>query len=73
MNFYREQGDEKPFTFLNLDECELQIVKEQYDGRRHVFCLAAGSASDMLSPELHADLQKWLTVLEPLVKKYVKE
>lgn len=73
MNFYREKGDEKAFTTLNLEECELQLVKEQYEGRRYVFCLAAGSASDMLSPELQADLQKWLEVLEPLVKKYVKD
>lgn len=73
MSFYREKGDERAFATLNLDECELRMVQEQYEGRRYVFCLAAGSASDMLSPELQADLDKWLSVLEPLVKKYVKE
>jgi len=73
MSFYREKGDEKAFGTLNLEECELHVVKEQYEGRRHVFSLAAGSAIDLLSAEFQVDLQKWLSTLEPLVKKYVKE
>ena len=73
LSFYREKGDEKAFATLSLEECELHVEKEQYEGRRYVFCLAAGSSSDMLSAELNVDLQKWLSVLEPLVKKYVKD
>ena len=73
LSFYREKGDEKSFGNLNLEECEMCIVKEQYEGRRYVFSLAAGSAIDLLSAEYQGDLNKWLGVLEPLVKKYVKE
>ena len=73
MSFYREKGDERAMGTLSLEECELHVVKEQYEGRRYVFSLAAGSATDMLSPELQVELDKWLSMLEPLVKKYVKE
>jgi len=73
LSFYRDKGDEKSCGSLNLEECEMCIVKEQYEGRRYVFSLAAGSAIDLLSAEFQGDLNKWLGVLEPLVKKYVKE